>query len=210
MALNWNQEITLSSIKNLFKGGKKGSAQVTTDYPTKTTMNLYQVDPKSTNLRTLVLAGILGLLCLVAFVKFGILDQFARVSQKEAELATQQQMVMSMMGSMEGYDAVKEEYDGFVARYGDAPVDAIAVLDMVEQRVKPHATVTAIVLSDTTLTLTLRDVPLNTVGDLAKDLEGQPLVDKVNVQTASTQHDEGQNTVATLVVTLKGTSGKEA
>ena len=71
------------------------------------------------------------------------------------------------------------------------------------------STVTSIVLADNTLTLTLYNVPLDTVGNLAKDLETQPMVTRVNVSTATTQKAEGQNTVSTLVITLVNTGSEE-
>ena len=74
----------------------------------------------------------------------------------------------------------------------------------------PVTTVTSISLADETLTLTLYNVPLDTVGNLAKDLETQEMVQSVNVSTATTQNAEGQNTVSTLVVTLVTPEGKES
>ena len=210
MALDWNKEINLSTVKNLF-GKKKGSVigGGATAYPTKRTMNLYQGDQQEVNVRKIVLIGVLAAVLIGAFVKFGVLDQLAMLNQKQAELEQQQALLLAATGSSGNYEEVKKLYEGYTARYGTSTVDAIAVLDLIEQRVKPVAAVSSIVLSDGTLTLTLQNVPLNAVGDLAKDLEGQPLVSAVNVSTATTQNAEAQNTVSTLVVTLAGSQGKE-
>jgi hypothetical protein len=95
VALNWNQEVSLSSIKNIITRGKSGAELPTTGYPTKTWMNLYQIDKKTTNLRTVVLSGVLVLVCLIAVLKFGVFDQLAIVSQKEAELEAQQELLLA-------------------------------------------------------------------------------------------------------------------
>lgn len=208
MALDWKQEINLSTITGLFKRGKGASAG-SSALPTKTTMNLYQGDPKTTDIRKVVIVGVLLFAFIALFVKFGVLDQLARLSQKQGELAEQRMITESSKAAAMDYDEIKEVYDAYQARYGGSRVDAIAVLDMVEQLVMPAAQVTSIVFSDSTLTLTLYDVPLDTVGNIAKTLEGQSMVSAVNVTTASTHNAEGMNTVSTLVVTLN-TSGSEA
>ena len=108
-----------------------------------------------------------------------------------------------MQSATADYESVKATYDAYMARYGRGSNDAIAVLDMVEQHVMSASTVTSIVFSDNSLTLTLYDVSLVTVGDIAKELEGQDMVSAVNVSTATTQNAGNQNTVSTIVVRLK-------
>lgn len=210
MALDWNREINLTTVKNLIGRKKGGGSSVgPTSYPTKRTMNLYQGDAQSVDVRKYVLLGVLAAVVIVAFVKFGVIDQLGALNQKQYELEQQQMLLASATGNTSEYAQVKELYDAYTAQYGSSSIDAISVLDMIEQRVKPVAAVSSIVLSDGTLTLTLNNVPLNVVGDLAKDLENQPMVSGCHVTTASTQNVEGQNTVSTLVVTLNGAGGEE-
>ena len=180
------------------KGGRQGTAQV----PSKTTMNLYQAERSKTNLRTAVLVGVLILVVMVAFVKFGVFDPLANLSQKQDLLARKQdQLAEAAMGSSD-YAEVKELYEAYSTQYGTDVVDAIAVLDMVEGRVMSKATVSNIVLSGNTLTLTIEGVSLQTVGDLASEVEGEPMVTSTNVSSASTKDDSAENTISTLVVTL--------
>lgn len=208
MALDWKKEVNLSSITGLIK--RKGAASAgSSSYPSKTTMNLYQGEKSNTDVRKVVVVGVLLAVLIGLFVKFGVLDLLAQVSQKEGELASQQAIAMSLTSAGKDFDETKELYDAYTAQYGSASTDAIAVLDMVEQHVMNASTVTSIVLADNTLTLTLYNVPLDTVGNLAKDLETQPMVTRVNVSTATTQKAEGQNTVSTLVITLVNTGSEE-
>lgn len=209
MALDWNKEISLSTVTDLFGSKKKGQSGGSSGYPSKTTMNLYQSEKSTTDIRKTVVAGVLLLVLIVLFAKFGVIDQLGRVSQKEAELSREQSTLASMKAGSNDYESVKEAYDAYVARYGGGSTDAIALLDMIEQRVMPAATVSSILFSDGTLTITLDNASLDTVGSIAKDLESQPIVSKANVTTASKQSSEEQNNVSTLVLTLVGSQSEE-
>ena len=209
MALDWKKEISVGDILAIFGKGKKGAKGSSGGYPTKTTMNLYQGDQTTTDIRKVGITAVFLTIFIALFVKFGLRNLLDQVSQKEGELAAQKQIAMSLTQSSEEYEDIKALYDAYQARLGSAAVDIIAVLDMVEDTVMTKAEVTSIVVSDGTLTLTLYNVPLDTVGDLAKSIEGQELVSAVHVSTATTQNADAQNTVSTLVVTLVGTQTEE-
>lgn len=203
MALDWNKEVSLSTILGMVKKGKDSGA-VSTDLPTKTTMNLYQTEKAATDLRKVILLGILGLVCLIAVVKFGVLDPLGELSQKQSNLAQQQAMLLEMSNPSSEYAEVAEEYAAYTAKFGTGATDAITVLNMVQDKVMNQATVTGIVLADSTLTLTIQGTSLETVGNLASELEKESIVLGTNVTTASTQKDKSADTTATLVVTLVG------
>ena len=208
MALDWNKEISLATIMDLARPGK-GGGQGTGQVPSKTTMNLYQIERAKTNLRTAVLVGVLALVILAAFVKFGVLDPLGTLSAKQAQLERQQELLTKAAAGSEDFAEVKKLYDAYEAQYGSETIDAISVLDMVEQRVMGRATVSKIVLSDNTLTLTIEGVSLQTVGDLASEVEKEPMVQSTNVSSAATQEEGAENTVSTLVVTLVSQSEEE-
>lgn len=201
MAVDLKQGVSLSSVGGLFKG-KKGSGGGSS-YPTKTTMNLYQTTVQTTDFRKTIIAAIVAVVFVGLFVKFGVLDQLQALSDKQAELSSEQAMLESAKAGASDFEELKTLYDGYMTAYGSGGVDAIAALDLVEQHVMPVAEVSNIVLSDNTLTLTLINVPLDTVGNLAKDLESQPSVTGVNVTNAATGKNAAQSTTSTLVVTLK-------
>ncbi len=209
MALDWKKEVSLDSVKQLFNRGAKSGKAGSSEYPTKTTMNLYQGESGTTDIRKVVIVGVILFLAIGLFVKFGVLDQLDAVSRKEAELGQQEALLASIKGDAGKFEQIKELYDGYTARYGGDSVDAMSLLTMVEQLVMPRATVSSIVLADNSLTLTLYNVSLETAGDIAKALEGQDAVKSVNLTTATTQNVEGQNTISTLVVSLKGAESKK-
>lgn len=208
MALDWKQEISVKTVLDMVKK-TKGPAAGSTSYPSKRTMNLYQGDQKTVDVRKFVIIGVVLAVLIGLFVKFAVLDQLALLGQKEAELSQQQLDAATINANVQGYAEIKEMYDSYMLRYGEGSTDAIAIMDMVEQQVMSKASVSAMVYSDNTLTLTLYNVSLDMVGNLAKDLESQSMVVAVNVSTATTQNAEGNNTVSTLVITLAGTESEE-
>ena len=210
MALDWNKEVSFDSVKKLIKRPGKGADEGgSTEYPSKTTMNLYQGDKSTTDVRKVVIVAVVLVIAIGVFVKFGVLDPLDALGRKQAELAQQEAALASMKESSGEFQQVKELYDGYMARYGGDKADAITLLAMVEQLVMPRATVSSIVQADNTLTLTLHNVSLETAGEIAKSLEGQPAVKSVNITTATTQNADGQNTISTLVVALANPESKE-
>ena len=208
MALDWKKEIDLSTILGFVKKGKSGS-KGGTELPTKTTMNLYQSEKQAANVRKIVLVGVLLLVCGAAFVKIGVLDQLSYLSQKEGELAEQQALVSRMSNAVGDYDEVAELYDAYVAKHGIDSTDAIAVLDLVERRVMGKATVSKIVYDKGVITLTIKGVSLQTVGDLASELEKEAMVASTHVTSASRQQADAADTESTLVVSLVASQGGE-
>lgn len=209
MAIDLKQEVSLSSIKNVFKRGGKGDVQSAGSVPTKVTMNLYQGDSKKIDVRKVVVVGVLLLIFIGLFLKFGVLDQLDALSRRQSELSQQQALLAQYKEQMPEYEQIREVYDVLRAQYGGDSPDAMSLITMVEQQVMPRATVSSIVYADNSLTLTLYNVPLDTVGEISKALQDHPSVTNVNVSNATTQNAEGQNTISTIVVTLAGTESKK-
>ncbi|MFZ2755322.1 MAG: hypothetical protein WAY93_00500 [Atopobiaceae bacterium] len=199
MALDWNKPIHLSDVTRKTSGGS--------GYPSKTTMNLAEtVTTNETDLRKVIPLAAVLLVAVLLFVKFGVVDMFGQVTERQAALATEQGRVSAIESKLTDYDSVKAEYQGYSSSSSKGEADAVSVLDMVEQQVMPSASVTGITLKDNVLTLTIQNVTLDTVGKLADVLRGQSLVSNVSVATAKTSASSGSNVIATVTVTLVSTS----
>lgn len=211
MAIDLKQEVSLASIKDAINSikSKRGAGSGGSGYPTKTTMNLYQVESQTTSIGRVIVVGVLLAVGICLFVKFGVIDQLALLSTKESELSEQKALLSATTAGMGDTDDVKDTYEVFRVQYGSGGVDASMVLDMVDTYVRPKAKVSNLVLSDATLTITLDDVQLSTVGEIAKDLDKQASVSYVNVSTASNQKKEDKTTTATIVAKLVSTGSKE-
>ncbi len=208
MALDWNKEVSLSTILDLVRPNTKGP-KGTSEFPTKTTMNLYQGDAQTTDIRKVAIVGVLLALGIGLFVKFGVLDQLALLNQKSSELAQQRALITAATSGTTDYGAMKDTYDAYLAQYGPGSIDVVSVLNMVDQRVRPSAEISNIVIADGTLTLTLKGASLETAGRLANEIGKQKtLVSSVNVSTASTQKTEGESE-SVIVAKLVGSSTGE-
>ena len=195
MAIDWNKEI---SFNDVFKRSEKAGGS---KYPSKTTMNLYVVE-RTTKMSNLVLIAVLLVLIVVFFVKFGVIDQYARLNAKEAELSQQQIAVSQVEAQLANYDEVLATYQGFASTGDPNAVDAISVLDLVTSQVMPYANVSSIALNDGVLTLTVTGTSLSTVGELATSLTGQDMVESVSVSTASNSTKTTPGDTATITIQL--------
>lgn len=200
MALDWNKEITI--------GGP--SKKASSEYPSKTTMNLAATEGRTVNLRNTILVGILLLVLVVLFAKFAVADFYGQVSQKQAELSTQKAQLAQVESKLANYDSVKAEYESYgtyVTGSSAAQVDALTVLNLVDQQIMPSARVTAINLKDNSLSLSLTNVSLDTIGNLVKTLNAQSIVSNVSVSTAANSATAASDVTATMVITLQQAQG---
>jgi hypothetical protein len=171
-------------------------------------MNLYdKVEEQALDRKRAAVFLVILAVCFAALVKFGIYDQFAKVQEKQSELSVAQGQLSAAEQSVSSYDSVLSEYNSYVSVSSSSGVDADSVLTMVESIVMPQATVSQLSLKDTTLTLTLSNVSLDTVGTITQQLSKQSGVTGVSVSTAQTSTDGSTSSVvATVVVTLSGSN----
>jgi hypothetical protein len=200
MALDWSKKVSF---------GGNSSKKSLNAYPAKTSMNLIAADKNAVDLRK-VLPIVVVLAVLVAlFVKFGVVDYYAQVAVKQNDLAVQKASLSAVESKLASYDSVKAEYESYgsyLSGSSATQVDALIVLNMVDQQIMPTASVTAINLKSNTLSLSLANASLDTIGNLVKSLDAQPIVSNVSVSTAATSATAAQDVTATMVVTLQQAS----
>jgi hypothetical protein len=172
MSLDLDETTTLSDK------GKPSS----TNMPTKTTMNLYVPDSHTIDKHRAIPLGIALAVAVGLFAKFGVIDQLARVSQAQAQLAQQQTLVAQADSKLSDYDTVKSEYDTYILTSGGSSTSAIN-------------------LKDNTLTLTLSNISLETLGTLSNTLKSQQTVSDVSVSAAQSASST-QASTATMTITL--------
>lgn len=201
MALDWNKQITI---------GGGSSKRASGGFPTKTSMNLAVAQGHTINLRNTVIVSVLLLVVVVMFVKFGVVDYYDRIAQKQTELSAQKAQLAQMENKVANYDSVKAEYESYgsyLTGSSASQVDAITVLDLVDQQIMPSARVTAISLKNNTLSLSLSGASLETIGTLAKTLDAQAIVSNVSVSTAANSTTAAADVTATMVITLQQAEG---
>lgn len=201
MALDWNKEISFGRKKG--GGGKpKGPAGA---LPTKTTMNLMSKDRHAGDQRKRIITIAAIVLVAVLFGKFAIFDLFAQVNAKQNELGQAQTEMISAQSQLGDYSSVLSEYQSYIGaeREGSLIPDALIVVKMIDHVVGEEANITGISMSDTQVTVNINKITLKKVGDLAKKLRKQEIVQSVSVSTADNAQ-QGSDVTATLTVTLIG------
>lgn len=202
MALDWNKEISFSGL------AKSASAARKDEYPTKRYMNFVAVERRKVNLKRVVPLGILGVVVLALVLKFGVFDFVGQIAQKNAEIDRQRQDLAAIEQNLTNYDSVLSEYQSYVSTQlaSDATaVDGMSVLALIDEVVTPKASIASLDYKDNVLTLNLFNTSLANVGELANELDDDPLVESVTVSTAAAgQSNENDVTVAMTVTLTKG------
>lgn len=209
MALDWNKEVSFSSIIAAVQGKNKKDDNASSAYPTKTTMNLYQVQSKTTSLASLVIIVVVAVVGLGVLLKFGVLDPLGTLNQKQSELAAQQELLMTVSSSGSGYAETEQLYLGYLTALGSGDVTATDVLDLIEKNVKSVAKVSVISYASDIVSITVNDVNLETIGHLAQQLESQDKVVQVNVMNAKNKTAANNTAEATIVITFESSEKEE-
>ena len=199
MALDWKKDISFAGLK---RAKSKGS----TDFPSKTYMNL-AVQPKSKmDVKRSIPLAIILVVVVGLFVKFGVLDFYARVNEAQAELNQHQSVLNELNANLVDYDAVQEEYEAYdkehlVSEAGlVSPVEALEVVDRV---VSPYAHVQSIGINKNVMTLNVSDITLDSAGALVSLLYKEPIVASVTVSNASTKEMNTADVTTSMTITLQ-------
>jgi hypothetical protein len=198
MALDWNKSLSFG-----------GSSKKAAEYPTKTIINLNTVTSTAVDPRKAIILGVILAVLVGCFVKFGVMDFYGQVSAKQAELSRQQATLAQVESKLANYDSIKAEYESYgsyLSGSSAAAVDAITVLNLIDQQIMPVAKVTSVTLKDNSLSLSLTNASLSTIGNLVNTLSAQSIVSNVSVSTAATNATAAQDVTATMVITLKQAS----
>ena len=199
MALEWGKDISFAGLKK--RAPKQSSA-----YPEKTYINLVVSDKKAMDVRRTVIAAILLAILVALFTKFGVMDFYGRIADKQAELSAQTSELSAMKVRLANYDAVLEEYEGYESMsVGDdgLVVDAMQAFSLIDNYISPYARVASVSMSGDTMTLSLTEITLDGVGQVASSLYEQSIVQNVTVSTATNQQSANEDVTATMTVKLQ-------
>lgn len=203
MALDWSKEISFSGLRKREPRGKDV-------YPSKTYMNLMVKDRKVIDMRRAIPVGIILLIAVILFTKFGVLDFYNRVNVKQAELNAQQQVLNSLTADLSGYDEVLAKYEAYESsNVGEdgLTVPATEALKLVDTYIAPQATIASLDLSGNMISLSLTNISLDGVGKLVSTLYTQSIVQNVSVSTAATQETDSADVTAAMLITLQPNFG---
>jgi len=146
--------------------------------PQKTGINLNLQEDRQRDRRTLLI-GILAIAALVTVVvNFGVLQQYRRLDKALAD-----------------YDRVLLEYRTYsmdwmtAAGSEDIPaaVDRQAALDLLEQEMLSHGSLTALQITQNTMNVDMSGMTLDQISAMFARLRLSPIVDSVSLSVASTE-----------------------
>ena len=195
MALDWSKEVS-------FSGLRKRKPKAKAEYPSKTYINLVISDKKKFDVRSELPKILLVALLTVLVCKFGVLDFYGKVTEKEIELSQQTQTLQGLEAQLVGYEDVKAEYETYESTKlvaDDLTVSAVDALDLIDRFILPKAHIDSMALQGNTITLNLSGITLNGVGKLISKLYEQPIVENVSVSNAATNKTDRVTSTTTTV-----------
>ena len=163
--------------------------------PQKTGINLNLQEDRQRDRRTLLI-GILAIAALVAVVvNFGVLQQYRRLDMAQAAYDRVHTQYVSAQEALADYDRVQLEYrtdamDWMSAAGSDdlpAAVDRQAALDLLEQEMLSHGSLTALQITQNTMNVDMSGMTLDQISAMFARLRLSPIVDSVSLSVASTE-----------------------
>ena len=157
-------------------------------YPTKTTINFYIKENKSSSFSTAFLYLLFGAVVLLALAKMTVFDLLADLNKEKAAYNKNQTVLENNLEALAGFDEVNQEYNRYSYSYlaeTDKVQDRMDILDMLDKTIFKDSTVMSIVISDNIVSVSLTEIDLEGTSELAKKLEEYDIVESVSVNTAS-------------------------
>ena len=161
--------------------------------PQKTGINLNLQEDRQRDRRTLLI-GILAIAALVTVVvNFGVLQQYRRLDKAAYDRVHTQ--YVSAQEALSDYDRVLLEYRTYsmdwmtAAGSEDIPaaVDRQAALDLLEQEMLSHGSLTALQITQNTMNVDMSGMTLDQISAMFARLRLSPIVDSVSLSVASTE-----------------------
>lgn len=163
--------------------------------PQKTGINLNLQEDRQRDRRTLLI-GILAIAALVTVVvNFGVLQQYRRLDKAQAAYDRVHTQYVSAQEALADYDRVLLEYRTYSmdwmtsAGSEDIPaaVDRQAALDLLEQEMLSHGSLTALQITQNTMNVDMSGMTLDQISAMFARLRLSPIVDSVSLSVASTE-----------------------
>lgn len=171
-------------------------------YPTKHSMNLYFKVDRTAAPATAALYILFCVVVLLALAKLLVYDPWYEVRQLETQVAVADAENQAMMAELADYNRVQQDYVRSVRTdQEDAQTDPTALLDLIDEVVRPTAEITQVTIVDHQVLLTFSGVTLSQAAELVAQLEKSPLVEHIAVDTATST--EGRQELSDIQVYMQ-------
>lgn len=175
------------------KNNKKAPKKAAIVAPSKKTMNFVH-HQSSFNPKKVIPIVLIVLIVAAVFLKFGVLDMLDKKAAAQAELDQKQQQLALVEAKLEGYDELAMEYGRY--SYGwmnDTEVNMVSrmdVLDLIEKKISPKATIDNFAVNNNVLTMNIHGITLEEASKMVKSLEATELVESASVYNAVAESAE--------------------
>lgn len=173
-------------------------------YPVKTDINLAIREKKQSKLSTTVPTVIVLVIVIALFSKFAVINRLEQASEAEHSAAVAHQQLETLKEYTNNYPKVLEEYNALLASKSSLNVVATPMerLGLVERYLISASQVNSFDVVDDVITAQISGVTLNQISTIYANLMSDPLIENVQVYTASTNDKNNSLTTATMTIQL--------
>ncbi|HCI73611.1 MAG TPA: hypothetical protein DHV42_03615 [Lachnospiraceae bacterium] len=187
--------------------------------PVKQTLNLVYKEKDTGRRVFVILAVILFVLALIAFGWFIVRGQLSKVAKARRKYESLQQELTQLHKTASGYEGIDELYSHYGRSYMNAEESAlqnrIAILRTINENISISHGLSSIQLTGNTATVSLMSLDMKQVSAIVAELEANPIVSFVTVDTASMDEKgklarrNGSLVQATLTIEFTSPAGYE-
>ena len=173
-------------------------------YPVKTDINLAIREKKQNKLSTNIPTFIILVIAIAIFSKFAVINRLEQASEAENSATAAQQQLETLKEYTNNYPKVLEEYNALLASKSSINVVATPMerLGLVERYLISASQVNSFDVVDDVITAQISGVTLNQISAIYANLMSDPLIENVQVYTASTNDKNNSLTTATMTIQL--------
>ena len=173
-------------------------------YPVKTDINLAIREKKQNKLSTTIPTFIILVIAIAIFSKFAVINRLEQASEAENSATVAQQQLETLKEYTNNYPKVLEEYNALLASKSSLNVVATPMerLGLVERYLISASQVNSFDVVDDVITAQISGVTLNQISTIYANLMRDPLIENVQVYTASTNDKNNSLTTATMTIQL--------
>ena len=189
--------------------GDKGKDVRRGRMPTKTSINLVQVDKKKPKFTIAIPAIILIIVGAAAFSKYFVIDRFAERDAAVAEVVKLRNQMDDLSDALKQYADVEEIYAHYTKDAMTADelnlVDRVRILQLINSVLQEGAGAKTWSVTGNILTIEFEESTLGVQNELARKIEKSPIVDSCIIKRADKdkKQDQDEKVRATFTVYLK-------
>ena len=178
--------------------------------PSKRTLNLAVRERRYPSPKKWIPGVLVVILLAALFAKFAVVDRYAKLNEAEAALAEKQATLEATRAQYADYDEVQERYNMYSYEGFDRTIaNRLDVMDLLKRDVFPVCEVQSLSVSGKTINLSVTDLNLSQISQLIATLEGEPMVSRVTVYTASDDREATMGAASLSVELMDATEVKK-